>query len=252
MANEVELTAYILHRRPYRETSALVTFFSAEEGKFNAVVRGMQGASKTALQRQAWLQPFRPLQLSWREKPQQTSDLVSLRRFEPKPTPPVILTGEASICGLYLNELLYRLLYPRVEASALFGEYEQRLQELAAVNGSRSDLAWTLRQFEFRLLDEMGYALSFEYDTRQQPISPEHDYWVVPELGATRMDHGFHSSREQEQTFSQGLKVSGGCLLKLQRWERCDHCLPAWKHLFRQALAIYLGNKPIRTRQFFQ
>lgn len=252
MANEVELTAYILHRRPYRETSALVTFFSAQEGKFNAVVRGVQGASKTARQKQAWLQPFRPLQLSWREKSQQASDLVSLRQFEPKPIPPVTLRGEASLCGLYLNELLYRLLYPRVEASALFEEYEQCLQEMAVVNGSRSDLAWVLRQFEFRLLDEMGYALSFEYDAQQQLISPEHDYWVVPELGATRMDQDFHSSYQQEHTFSQGLKVSGECLLKLQRWERCEHCLPVWKRLFRQALAIYLGNKPIMTRQFFQ
>ena len=34
--------AYVLHGRPYRDTSLLVDFFTLEHGKVSAVVRGRQ------------------------------------------------------------------------------------------------------------------------------------------------------------------------------------------------------------------
>jgi len=43
---EIEQPAFVLHSRAYRETSALVTFFSPEYGKFNGIVRGGKGGEK--------------------------------------------------------------------------------------------------------------------------------------------------------------------------------------------------------------
>ncbi len=41
MAFQVDAqAAYVLHSRPYRDTSALVDFFTLEHGKVSAVVKG--------------------------------------------------------------------------------------------------------------------------------------------------------------------------------------------------------------------
>jgi len=52
------------------------------------------------------LQPFRPLLISWNQK----SDLGTLTAADQVASPPA-LQGQALYCGLYLNELLMRLLH---------------------------------------------------------------------------------------------------------------------------------------------
>src|SRR5690554_6048023 len=93
--------AFVLHSRPYRETSLLLTLFTPEFGKLNAVARGVRSNQKTS-QKQAWLQPFQPIQIVWQAK--QNQGLVTLRSFEPYGAS-VRLLADANICGLYLNEL---------------------------------------------------------------------------------------------------------------------------------------------------
>ena len=55
--------SYVLHSRPYRDTSALLEVFTAEQGRISLVARGARrktrGGSGGAL-----LQPFNPLLLS--------------------------------------------------------------------------------------------------------------------------------------------------------------------------------------------
>ena len=55
-------SAFLLHQRPYRETSLLLEVFSLEYGRLGLVARGVR-RSKAGLR--ALLQPFRPLLLSW-------------------------------------------------------------------------------------------------------------------------------------------------------------------------------------------
>ena len=54
--------AYVLHSRPFRETSLLVEVFTRSLGRQGLIARGARGAKST---RKAALQPFRPLLLSW-------------------------------------------------------------------------------------------------------------------------------------------------------------------------------------------
>ncbi|CAN8142172.1 DNA repair protein RecO (recombination protein O) [uncultured Thiomicrorhabdus sp.] len=118
-----QVSAFVLHSRPYRETSALVTFFCAERGKFNAIVRGVRGSKKAHL-KAALLQPFQELDLSWKEKAH--SDLVSLQSIEHgKMRLP--LEGQSAVCALYLNELMYRLLYPNITFDNLYQDYADAL-----------------------------------------------------------------------------------------------------------------------------
>ena len=95
--------AYVLHSRSFRETSLIVESFTREHGRVAMVARGARSA------RSKWrnvLQPFRPLLLSWNQK----SDLGTLTAADQVASPPA-LQGESLYCGLYVNELLMRLLH---------------------------------------------------------------------------------------------------------------------------------------------
>lgn len=53
--NNEWLNAYVLHRRPYRETSYIVDFFTLEEGRISAVAKGVKTVS---LIKRAYFNPF--------------------------------------------------------------------------------------------------------------------------------------------------------------------------------------------------
>jgi len=237
---EIEQSAYVLHSRPYRETSALVTFFTPEHGKINGVVRGVRGGRKTSSQKTAMLQPFQKLTLQWREKPNNRSDLVSIKQveFDSIRFP---LAAEANICGLYVNELLYRLLFPQVATESLFELYQHTLYDLLAAT-QRNQQAWSLRQFEHHLLAEMGHGLQCDTDVNQQPILAEQAYFFYPQMGAVLA----HLDSQK-----QGAPIQGESLLAMQEMRYCEACLPDLKRLYRTVLAHYLGGKPIMTRELF-
>src|SRR5690606_22837280 len=57
--------AYILHHRPYRDTSALLEFWTRDFGRVGVVARGARAVGS---QLRGILQPFRPLLVSWTGK----------------------------------------------------------------------------------------------------------------------------------------------------------------------------------------
>jgi len=234
--------AYILHARPYRETSVIVTFLTQDHGKLNGVVRGVRGKTRSSMQKNATLQPFQKLSIQWRDKPNSNNDLVTIRSFEPEPVR-FFLEGEGTFCGLYLNELLYRLLFPRVGVEALFEAYEQTLLKLLKVT-TRNEQAWVLRQFELHLLTDLGVSLHTDFDANKDPIQAELQYQYYPEMGAYPL--------LDNQEVGNGVLISGACLLKLSNLTYCEDCLRAWKRLLRQVLNLYLGSKPIMTRKLFK
>lgn len=235
-------TAYVLHTRAYRETSVLATFLTQDHGKINGVVRGVRGKTRSSMQKNATLQPFQKLSIQWRERPNSNSDLVTIRTVESEPVR-FFLEGESSFCGLYLNEILYRLLYPRVNVESLFEAYQQTLLKLLKVN-ARNEQAWMLRQFEWHLLKELGVSLHADFDANKEPIEPSINYQYYPEVGAYPLLDGHE--------VGNGVLISGDCLLKLSSLTYCETCLGSWKRLLRYVLNLYLGSKPIMTRQLFK
>lgn len=133
--------AFVLHSRPYKETSALVDFFTPL-GRLRAVLRGARGKAG------ALARPFVPLEVEFRGR----SELKNVVRLEPNGIPN-LLSGEALFSGLYLNELMIRLLPAEDPHPALFDHYLATLPLLAAGN----PLEPLLRSFEWRLLDDLGY-----------------------------------------------------------------------------------------------
>lgn len=115
--------AYILHVRPWRETSVLVEALSEQHGRIGLVARGVQGPKKQVLR--AALQPFQHVRLEALLR----GELARLATAEAIDAAPR-LHGDAALAGFYVNELLLRLVPrgdPFAELYELYGRTRARL-----------------------------------------------------------------------------------------------------------------------------
>ena len=166
--------AWILHERPYRESSVLLEAFSREFGRVGLVARGAR-RERPRFGR-GILKPLQPLGLGWSGR----GELGTLTAAEAAGAP-LALQGEAVYAALYLNELLVRLLQRNDPHPEIFVRYGECLAELEACSGA---IAWVLRRFEHDLLGMLGYALMFAHDgVAGERIDPDRDYSYDPERG---------------------------------------------------------------------
>jgi DNA repair protein RecO (recombination protein O) len=223
---------YVLHTYPFKETSLVVELFTRDFGRIAAVAKG---ARRPRSAMRGMLQSFQPLLGAWSGK-LELRNLHSLEWGEGL----LLLQGEALMCGFYLNELLLRLL-PREDAhEALFDYYQQALRTLA----SGQQLATTLRRFELRMLQEMGYAVPLEFDDLDVPIDTGTSYRYVAERGASS------TGKTDSRNGLQSCQVTGKTLLDMLRDDYSDpQTQQQSKQLMRTLLAHYLGDKPLYTRQ---
>ena len=225
---------FVLHTYPFKETSLVVELFSRDFGRVAAVAKG---ARRPRSAMRGMLQSFQPLLAAWSGK-NELRNLHSLEWGEGL----LLLQGQALMCGFYMNELLLRLL-PREDAhEALFDYYAQTLRALSGIQASSPDTAITLRRFELKMLQEMGYAVPLEHDEDGAPVMPERSYFYIPERGACSLQ-----SETQQQN---GVQLSGKTLLDMGRDEYDEvQTQQQSKQLMRMLLGHYLGDKPLHTRQ---
>jgi len=224
--------AYLLHRKPYRDTSLLIEAFTQSYGRIGLVARGARSrrGGQAAL-----LQPFQPLLLSWSGR----GDLHTLTAVEPQQNP-LNLKGDSLISGFYLNELLMRLLPRHDPHPQLFQRYAQTL---LLVSDSGMD-EWLLRLFERDLLQEIGYGLLLTHEGGSgEMVQAGVRYCYHSEFGPQR-----HSSADEPC-----LSVHGETLLCLnQGGEASSRTRTEAKRLMRGVLAGYLGSKPLASRELFR
>jgi DNA repair protein RecO (recombination protein O) len=232
MQTEAE-PAFILHSRPYRETSLLVDIFSRHYGRFRAVARGSRGTKKGT----KTLTPYTPMLISWTGK----TDLKTLGNVEQSGAP-LLLTGDALFCGFYLNELLIRLLAENDPHEKLFDIYLSVLTNLMG----QEPVEPSLRMFEFSLLEEMGYALVLDTDAETgESIIAEREYWFEPTLGFTlKQDVSVRSNSPNWFQGNELLAIGAGDY-------RSRSTAAAAKRLIRLALQPHIGNKPLLSRGLF-
>jgi len=223
--------AFILHRRPYRDSSLLLEALSREYGRLGLIARG---AASSRSRLKGVLQPFTPLLLSWSGD----GDLATLNGGEEAGRPFSLLQNRA-LAGLYVNELLVRLLPRRDVQPALFNVYETLLAELATA----VDEEPPLRRFEKRLLEELGYGLSLDRTADSgQPIVAEAHYHYVLDRGPLAADRT-----------GQGVPISGRGLLALREGMLTDPAvLKEVKRLTRAALAEHLNGRALKTRELYR
>ncbi|MFA5530498.1 MAG: DNA repair protein RecO [Thiohalomonadaceae bacterium] len=219
--------AYVLHRRPYRETSLLVEAFTAEHGRVGLIAKGVR-RGKGRLQ--GVLQPFHPLLLSWSGR----GELRSLTDAEGRGPVPV-LSGRTIYSAFYLNELLLRLTEREDPHPALFAHYGETLAALC------EDEEWALRLFERDLLSELGYGLALETDVDGEPIAEDALYDYQAEIGAIRCG----DVPTVRAISGRALLVLGGRVPPDEQSRR------EVKKLLRRVLRLYLGTRPLESRVLY-
>lgn len=223
-------SAYIIHVRPYKDSSAIWECLSLQHGLVSLVARG---AKRPRSRLNMYMRPFLLLQLTWIGR----GELKTLTQVEAEQISSVLM-GEKLLLGLYLNELLMRLLQHYDPHPQLFYDYQSALHGLAAVDGGMAQQS-VLRQFELKLLVALGYGVNLH-----EPILPDLLYSYDPLCG-------IYDISDREQTPDM-LTVSGGSLIALQRGEfSSERELLEAKKLMRFILKFHLGAKPLQSRKLF-
>ncbi len=230
--------AYVLHARPFSETSLLVDFFTREHGRLMVIAKGARGSAKVTTRSRTRsrgvLLPFKPLLASWTGKGQ----LPTLTSVE-QSAPAADMKGAPLASGFYLNELLLRLLHRHDSHETLFAQYHLAIEHLIQAQPPRR----VLRIFEKKLLEHIGFGAVLDHDAETlEPISAEQQYLYVLEKGPVR--------RLAEQPGEYAVSISGSTLHAL-REERfpSDHELREAQHLTRILIDRQLNGRALRSRR---
>jgi len=163
---------YVLHQYPYRDTSRIVEVFTNEHGRLTLFARGANGPKSTL---KGILRPFQRLLLSWAGK-SEACQLLSAEVDGVMTT----LPAQRLMSGFYLNELLLKLTERCDPHPEIFYSYAGCMQALCAGEGVEA----TLRRFEKRLLNDLGYGLELAQTGEGQPVQADRYYRFGLESGA--------------------------------------------------------------------
>jgi DNA repair protein RecO (recombination protein O) len=230
---------YVLHRRPWRDSSLLLDVLSLDHGRQCLIARGALGGKRNAA---AWMQPGQPLIVSWSGR----SGLKTLTGYDtPEQLDP--LQGERLFCGFYLSELLLTLLPEQEAAPVLYSIYAETVSALPRI----TPVSALLRRFELVLLQQTGLAPDFERDVSGRSIVVGAVYRLLVEQGfcpvtATDPEHGTRFRGEviaalaalpdqPAGTVALGASVSSDA-----------------KRLMRQLIDRAFNGRPLKSRDLFK
>lgn len=219
--------AFVLHRWPYQETSLLVEFFTAEQGRFRAIAKG---AKRPKSPWRAILQPFIPLQIETRGR----HELQTLTQAEASAVA-IPLQGVQLYSAFYVSELIQRCTSSYQAADELFHAYQETLYQLS----QQQQVEAALRRFEWQLLMHSGHAFDWQHCANTGAvIRADKQYQFVPEHGFIEHLNG---------------NLAGVDILTCAAIEDgASGHLPLLKRIMRQALRPYLGEQPLRSRALFK
>lgn len=231
--------AWVLGRRNYGDNGLLVELFMPDAGRCGAVARGVfrrkSGGSLASL-----LQPFRPLLVRLAGR----GELKTLAVAE-SPQPAYVLRGDDLLSGLYLNELLIRLL-PRFDPHpSLFLGYGEAIESLQSAAGEIA-----LRRFELILLTELGYRVDWWSDGFQDAIQETMDYLYEPA-------QGFMPVVPSQNIGFNGKRVPGAVIRTIGDWlhnganpEKSELLLV--KDVTRAAISQLTQGRSLNSRAIFR
>ncbi|TRW49602.1 DNA repair protein RecO [Aliidiomarina halalkaliphila] len=219
--------AFVLHRWPWQEHGLLLDVLTEQDGRVRVVSKYARSRKSTL---RATLQSFNLMTLDIIGR----GEVKTLRRAELEQSFP--LQGERVYSGLYMNELVQRLVREQLEVAGLFDAYHQALTLLH----QDVDEALLLRRFEWQLLQSLELLDSFSHEARAgEPIQPDAVYTYVAGTGFL----------EIPEVAVDRLCMRGDDILAMAQF---DIGTPQRYRLFRQvmraALEPHLGNKPLQSR----
>jgi DNA repair protein RecO (recombination protein O) len=232
---KLQAIGYVIHRRPYRETSVIVDFFTRQYGRISAVAKGARGAGKS--DRKSLMQPLQLLSFELNGR----SQLKNLGLAEAVRNPWAV-KGVCLYSAFYLNELLIRALPETEPMSLLFELYQDSLEALAneSESANKPDVEPILRNFELMLLQELGYLPDFNFTSdTSEPIVAELSYTFIAEEGFIVCSP------------VQRFAIKGADLLAIAQRNFDPSARKVAKWLCRQSLLPIIGDKPLKSRELF-
>jgi DNA repair protein RecO (recombination protein O) len=225
--------AFVLHSRPYRDSSQILDVLTAEHGRLSIVAKGakrrQRGGNSASI-----LQPFFPLLLSFMGR-SEMRNLTAVETAGQARAP----RGSRLFSAFYLNELLVRLLHKHDPNPRLFLAYGDSLQGLC----EDKSVDVVLRSFELTLLRELGFGFDLTLDGHSgKKIVDGHWY---------RFDADYGLVREHE-TSPERPAYQGADLLAMAEGQFSGSVQQTAKRLLRRALAEQLGDKPLKSRDLFR
>ncbi|MGB2421258.1 MAG: DNA repair protein RecO [Porticoccaceae bacterium] len=222
---------FVLHQTPYRETSLLVDLYSRHYGRVRCVAKGFRKPNKKGISRAIF--PYTEHYFSW----QGNGDLKTLTRADAIQAP-IFLQREALFTGLYINELLYRLMHEYDPHPYFYAHYQQFIAQLAERGANEA----MLRTVEMSLLEELGYGLVLHVDSQGLAIDANQFYQYVPEHGLTPVGN----SQDPNALFGRDLIA-----LVNNDFSQAS-VMRAAKQINRRVIDFYLGGRPLNSRELYR
>ncbi|MDA9599047.1 DNA repair protein RecO [bacterium] len=226
-------SGFVLHSTPYRETSLLVDLFTHQYGRIRCVAKGFRKPNKKGISRAIF--PYTEHQFSWQGK----GELKTLTGSDAFGAP-VFLQQETLFTGLYINELLFRLLHEHDPHEFLYQQYRRFVMQLADTGPDEL----MLRRLEMLLLEELGYGLVLDTDTHGAEINPDRLYQYIPEQGLVELAN---------QQKVNALALKGADLLALLQGDFSQRAvMQTAKQLTRRVIDFYLGGRQLHSRELYR
>ena len=235
--------AFVLHSYDWSESSLILEVLCRQQGRVALVAKG---AKKPSSNFRPVLLPLQPLLVTYTLTGDGSADIHTLKGAE-WVGGHVMPTGGALLSGMYLNELLLRLLARADPHPALFDAYAGVVRVLAGEHGDV--LEAVLRSFELLLLREIGLLPSLDAQTMTfAPLQPNTRYALVAEGGLRAASSTDRAALlgHQWQAVQHALDDADSYTATLRA------CLPVAAELkpqLRAVLQYHCGSPLLRTRQ---
>jgi len=237
------LLAYVLHRYDWSESSLIVELFTRAQGRLVVVAKG---AKRPTSQLRPILLPFQRLHAQLGKTPADEHGEVQLLRQAEWVGGAPLLGPAALFPGLYLNELLMKLLARQDPHPALFDAYADTLAALAAA--PEGDDGPVLRAFELLLLREVGVLPELTHVTLTlQPVQLDSGYTLRGEDGLVP---AAHSGVRGDAWVGIAAALAHGSLAALR--QACTPVAPGLRGPVRALLQYHLGGTRLRTRDVWR
>ncbi|RVU83898.1 DNA repair protein RecO [Leucothrix sargassi] len=219
-------TGYILRTRPYTEANVIVDIFSQEHGRMTCMARPAKVRGKV---QKGHLQAFRLLQFEWQGRGEMGKLMQTDERFRHR------IPAAHLLYGLYLNELLLKLIKPHTTLEGLYEDYQRCLGLLV-----ESELPMVVvMRFELLLLEGLGHAVNLWHcESDGQDIRAEFTYAYSLGIGLS----------QQTQQVS-GVSIRGELLIAMRT--PVSMTLEQYQALrvFLDRLWLNLLGKPLNSRK---
>lgn len=238
----VDEPAYVLHSYAWSESSLILEVFARNQGR---VVLLAKGAKKPTSGFRPVLLPLQPLRLSWSVG--DSGEVHALKGAE-WAGGHVMPVGDALLAGLYLNELVMRLLARDDPHPVLFDIYAGVVRVLGG-GGHGDALEPLLRAFELLLLRHLGLLPELDCETATRaPLTANALYALLPESGLGAAAGQEHAALVGSRwaALQQALEAQDTYLAVLRA---CAPVAGELKPQLRALLQYHCGSPMLRTRQ---